>query len=794
MRNQLFGLAISTISLYANLTFAAHDDSTVYKDPKRSVAERTEDLLSRMTLEEKVGQLSTLLGWEMYQKYGAHIGVSDGLKEAIQKRHIGMLWATLRADPWTKKTLESGLHPRESAMATNALQRYALDSTRLGIPLLLAEECPHGHMAIGKTVFPTAIGQASTWNPQLIKQMATAIALETRSAGAHIGYGPILDLAREPRWSRVEETYGEDPLLITKMGVAMVQGFQGVNDIPSDGHIISTLKHFAAYGSPEGGHNGGSAQIGHRDMAMNYLPPFQKAVEAGALSVMTACNAIDGIPCSSNEFLLKDLLRNTWNFDGFVVSDLGSISGLLGNHHVAENAVDAAALAFNAGLDADLGGYGYDKALLEAIAQKKVSINDLDKAVARVLRLKFALGLFEDPFVDVNRAESFARSNEHVSLARKVAQESIVLLKNDEHLLPLSKNVKRIALIGPNADNTYNQLGDYTAPQDPKAIITPLQGIKEKLGPYTEINYVKGCDIRDTSNSQISEAAEAAMQSDVAIVVLGGSSARDFRTSYLATGAALVSESDISDMESGEGYDRASLDLMGKQLELFKAIVQTGKPVILVTIKGRPLNLNWAQEHVDAIIDAWYPGQEGGHAIADVLFGDYNPAGRLPISVPKSVGQLPIYYNYNKPTKHDYVEMDAKALYPFGFGLSYSDYAYSDMQTQLSLEEDDFDLSVSCTIQNIGKMAGDEVVQLYVRDKVSSVVTPVIALKDFKRIHLNAGKSTTVQFNLKKEDLKLLDNKLKWTVEKGTFQLMIGASSTDIRLEKEIELLRSYEL
>lgn len=777
------------------LTAFNYSETPIYKDPSYSINKRVHDLLQRMTIEEKVGQLSTLLGWEMYDKTSDGIQTSPKFKEAVKTQHIGMLWATLRADPWTKKTLETGLTPTEAAEATNALQKFMTDSTRLGIPLLLSEECPHGHMAIGTTVFPTAIGQASTWNPTLIQQMAQTIAKEARATGSHVGYGPILDLARDPRWSRLEETYGEDQVLNGKMGAAMVKGFQG-NDLKSGINIISTLKHFTAYGIPEGGHNGGSVTIGQRELEQAYLLPFRQAVKAGALSVMTAYNSIDGVPCSANPWLLKEVLRNDWGFKGFVVSDLGSISGLVGSHHVAASPAEAAAQAINAGLDADLSGYGYGPALLQALQDGLVTEKVLDIAVSNVLHQKFALGLFENPYVDITKVKSSVRTDEHVALARRVARESIILLKNSNQTLPLQKNLRNIAVIGPNANNIYNQLGDYTAPQSDENIVTVLEGITNKVGSSTKVSYVKGCDIRDTTNVNIEDAVEAARKADVAIVVLGGSSARDFKTSYQETGAAQVTadQNSLSDMESGEGFDRSTLDLLGKQLALLKAIQKTGTPVVLVTIKGRPLNLNWAQNNVAAIIDAWYPGQEGGNAIADVLFGDYNPAGRLTVSVPKSVGQLPMYYNYKNPAKHDYVEVDSKPLYNFGYGLSYTTFTYTDLKLKTIEKGNDFETQITFRLKNTGKYDGDEVAQLYVRDEVSSVVTPITQLKSFQRIHLKAGEEKEISFLLTADDLKLLNPQMKWVTEKGTFKIMIGSSSDNVKLTTDLSIIQDYYL
>jgi beta-glucosidase len=795
-----FLILFTVVTLMPTLSTA--QQNLLYKDAKAPIDARVEDLIGRMTIEEKLGQLVTHLGWEMYDKSGDKISVSEKFKKALTEHRVGNLWATLRADPWTQKTLATGLNPYTAAQATNMLQKYNLEHSRLGIPIFIAEECPHGHMAIGTTVFPTAIGQGSTWNPSLIGKMAETISREARLQGGHIGYGPVLDLAREPRWSRVEETYGEDPFLNSMMGAAMVKGFQGSN-IGSGVNIISTLKHFTAYGVPEGGHNGGPVSVGLRELYQSYLPPFKAAVEAGALSIMTAYNAIDGVPCTANPFLLKDVLREQWGFKGFVVSDLGSVNGLAGNHGIAGSLAEAATLALNAGVDNDLGGTAYAK-LAESIKSNAVEKARLDEAVKRVLTLKFQMGLFENPYVDPGQARKQVRNQAAVAVARQVAQESIILLKNEKQTLPLSKQIKSIAVIGPNANNIYNQLGDYTAPQAEDNIFTPLEGIKAKLPANVHVNYVKGCDIRDTSDVDIAAAVKAAAASDVAVLVLGGSSARDFKTEYISTGAATVSadkSEQLSDMESGEGFDRQSLDLLGKQLELLKAVVATGKPVVLVFIGGRPLNMNWPAENVNAILYAWYPGQEGGHAIADVLFGDYNPAGRLPISIPRHVGQLPVYYNDRNQQKHAYVEGPADALYGFGHGLSYSSFAYKNLQIQ-SLEQNVQGqggsslktplVKVCVEVSNTSALAGDEVVQVYLHDEKASTVVPLKQLKAFERLKLKAGESRLVQFTLTKEDLMLYDGSMKPVVEKGSFKVMVGASSRDIRLEGKFKIEQDY--
>lgn len=784
-------LYILIVGLAMNVVAFAQSSLLPYKNPVLSVDERVKDLLSRMTLEEKVGQLLCPLGWEMYEIKDDEVHPSEKFKRLMKEKNAGMLWATYRADPWTKKTLENGLNPELAAKAGNALQKYVIENTRLGIPLFLAEECPHGHMAIGTTVFPTSIGQSSTWNLKLIEQMGRAIAKEARAQGAHIGYGPVLDLARDPRWSRVEETYGEDPFLVGKMGEALVRGFQGDDFNPGES-LLSTLKHFASYGWTEGGHNGASAHVGMREMEEAILPPFRKAINAGALSVMSSYNEIDGIPSTANYHLLTKVLRNRWGFQGFTISDLRSI-GRLREHGVAASDYEAAVKAVNAGLDNDLGMNVYGDQLGEAVKKGDVSPAVLDQSVSRILRLKFRMGLFDNPFVDEKAAPEMVANSEHLELAREVARQSIVLLKNRNNILPLKKNCsKKIAVIGPNADNIYNMLGDYTAPQTTASVVTVLEGIKNKVD-NEDVIYAKGCAIRDTSRIGIRDALNAAASADVVIMVMGGSSARDFSSEYEETGAAKVSANLISDMESGEGYDRATLNLMGLQLELIQEIKKLGKPIILVLIKGRPLLLEGIIQEVDAIIDAWYPGMQGGNALADVLFGDYNPGGRLSISIPRSVGQLPVYYNPKRTgNRNKYLEEVGVPRYCFGYGLSYTSFEYSDMEVTLNETTDDCTVNIRVKIVNAGQKSGNEVVQLYICDDVSSYTTPAKQLRAFERIHLEAGESQIVTFTLNKKSMMLYMQDDEWVVEPGSFSLMIGSSSQDIRLQHKIYVTQKY--
>lgn len=763
----------------------------IYENPTLDIESRVEDILSQMTLEEKVGQMLTSLGWHMYERVGDDVQLTKRLTEELDKYHIGSLWGFMRADPWTQRTLKTGLNPTLAPKAVNKLQRYVIENTRLGIPLFLAEECPHGHMAIGTTVFPTSIGQSSTWNLKLIEQMGRAIAKEARAQGAHIGYGPVLDLARDPRWSRVEETYGEDPFLVGKMGEALVRGFQGDDFNPGES-LLSTLKHFASYGWTEGGHNGASAHVGMREMEEAILPPFREAINAGALSVMSSYNEIDGIPSTANYHLLTKVLKNRWGFQGFTISDLRSI-GRLREHGVAASDYEAAVKAVNAGLDNDLGMNVYGDQLGEAVKKGDVSPAVLDQSVSRILRLKFRMGLFDNPFVDEKAAPEMVANSEHLELAREVARQSIVLLKNRNNILPLKKNCsKKIAVIGPNADNIYNMLGDYTAPQTTASVVTVLEGIKNKVD-NEDVIYAKGCAIRDTSRIGIRDALNAAASADVVIMVMGGSSARDFSSEYEETGAAKVSANLISDMESGEGYDRATLNLMGLQLELIQEIKKLGKPIILVLIKGRPLLLEGIIQEVDAIIDAWYPGMQGGNALADVLFGDYNPGGRLSISIPRSVGQLPVYYNPKRTgNRNKYLEEVGVPRYCFGYGLSYTSFEYSDMEVTLNETTDDCTVNIRVKIVNAGQKSGNEVVQLYICDDVSSYTTPAKQLRAFERIHLEAGESQIVTFTLNKKSMMLYMQDDEWVVEPGSFSLMIGSSSQDIRLQHKIYVTQKY--
>lgn len=708
---------------------------------------KVDNLLSQMTLTEKIGQLCCPIGFNLYD--------DESYKNLIDTLPVGGFWAVFRADPWSQKTLKTGPSANKSRLIFKEMQRYAVENTRLGIPIYFAEECPHGLMAVGASVYPTGLGMAATWDEELLYLLGDAIGLQAYSRGARFGYGPVLDIARDPRWSRVEETFGEDPYLSGTLGAVMIRGMQN--------YVGATVKHFAAYGIPEGGHNGAATQTGPNYLMSDYLSSFEIAVKNGAKSIMTSYNAIDGVPCTSNSWLLKDVLREQWGFKGVVFSDLGSIWALHSTHRTAENQLDATAQAINAGVDIDLGASNYGTYLKTAVENGLVPIENVDDAVRRVLRFKYEIGLFDDPYKII---KVHGRGG---ALSWRAAHESVVLLKNDG-ILPLKHDVKSIAVIGPNADNMYNQLGDYTAPQDPDKIVTVLEGIRALANAETKIFYAKGCSIRDTNDADFESAIKAAKSADVTILVVGGSSARDFKTSYESTGAAVVNDH-ISDMDCGEGYDRVSLELSGLQEDLIKEIAKLHKPLIIIYIEGRPLLKNTANEVANALLTAFYPGELGGSAIADIIFGNQNPAGRLPISQPRNTGQIPVYYSQPKP--HDYVECESSPLFCFGHGLSYTKFEYSN----LIVNKLNDTIEVSVDVKNIGDYHGSEVVQLYLRDEYATITPAEKLLKGFKRIFILTNETKHITFTIPTENL-----------EPGEFTIMVGASSDDIRLKEKIEI------
>lgn len=748
-----------------------------YKDKTKSIPERVEHLLELMTLEEKAGQLVQPFGWQTYEHINGEISLTEDFKKQIEQAGVGSLYGVLRADPWTGVTLDSGLSPREGAEAVNTIQRYAIEHSRLGIPILIGEECSHGHMAIGATVFPVPLSLGSTWNVDLYREMCRAVGRETRSQGGAVTYSPVLDVVRDPRWGRTEECFGEDAHLISEMAVASVEGLQGER-LDGEDSVAATLKHFVGYGSSEGGRNAGPVHMGRRELLEVDLLPFRKAVEAGAASIMPAYNEIDGVPCTTNQELLDDVLRNEWGFDGMVITDCGAIDMLASGHDVAADGRDAAVQAITAGIDMEMSGEMFGKHLVEAVLAGQLEEEVLDRAVRRVLTLKFRLGLFEAPYANPERAEQVIGSAEHVELARKLAGEGIVLLKN-EGVLPLTAGAGKIAVIGPNADVGYNQLGDYTSPQPRNKVTTVLGGIRSKLagkGTSEEVLYAPGCRIKGDSREGFELALSTAEQADTVVMVVGGSSARDFGEGSidLKTGASKVTGNSESDMDCGEGIDRLSLSLSGVQLELIQEVHKLGKPLVVVYINGRPITEPWIDEHADAILEAWYPGQEGGHAVADILFGDVNPSGRLTVSIPRHVGQLPVYYNGKRSRGKRYLEADSQPSYPFGFGLSYTEFTYGKLSLSSNSITKNEVVQVRVEVTNSGQRAGAEVVQLYVTDVASTVTRPGKELKGFRKVFLQPGETCTVSFTVGQEQLQYIGANYKLVVEPGEFQVHVG--------------------
>jgi beta-glucosidase len=718
-----------------------------YQNSSLSVNERVNDLLSRMTVDEKIEQLDMYWGKEV-ANMGGHEAASyseEKVEKVIGTTGIGSI---------------HDFYPIRAEMG-NKIQKYSTEKTRLGIPVLFIEEGLHGYCGFGSTEFPVPLELASAWDTALVHKVGRVIATEARAHGVDMILGPVLGLARDPRWGRVEETYGEDPYLAALNGVAMVKGLQGTS-LNSDNSVIAEPKHFAVHSIPEAGSNTAPVSIGEREARSTFLYVFEKAVRGGgAMGIMAAYHEFDGIPCVDNKWLLTDVLRKEWGFKGFVLTDLGAIRMTLDVHRVAADTADALAQAIDAGVDMqfyDFDHEGFKKAMLKAIDTKMISEEDLNRAVGDVLRVKFLLGLFDHPYIDTTLVSKVFHSEDHQALALKAAQEGICLLKNKHGVLPVSDTVKSLAVIGPLATSTY--MGDYTN-EDAKGI-SILDGLKERAGKTMLINYAQGYDPDSAllSSEDLIEAKELVKSSDMAIVVLGENSKID-----------------------GEGHDRANLDLDSLQLNLIKTLYQTGKPIAVVLFNGRPLTIDWVAENIPSIVETWYSGEKGGLAIADVLLGNVNPSGKLPITFPRSVGQIPYYYDHKPSSKHVYVDEKNTPLFPFGLGLSYTTFKYSDLQILPSTIPVNGKAKITVKITNTGKVEGTEVAQLYVRDVVSSVTTPVIALKGFDRITLKSGETGEVTFEIGPEQLSLWNREMKRVVEPGKFKIMVGSSSADIRQE-----------
>jgi beta-glucosidase len=759
----------------------------------QSIDARVRDLLARMTLDEKLAQMGGL--W-----------VSDLIDE--QKAFVAAKAQTAVPDgigQISRIGAASLLPPDQSAALANTIQKYLVEQTRLGIPAIVHEEGCAGYMARGATSFPHAIGLASTWEPDLVAELAQVIRTQMRAVGAHHALAPVLDVARDPRWGRVEETFGEDPYLVTQIGNAYIRGVQS-DDIAHG--VVATGKHFAGHGWPEGGRNWGIVRVPEREFREIFLTPFWAAIkEAGIASMMNAYHELDGVPCGSSKELMVDLLREEMGFDGVVVSDYFTLDALVNYHRVAVDAQDAARQGIEAGIDIELPAWKYYHApLREAVESGQVEISLVDAAVTRVLRMKFQLGLFENPYVDDGKALEVFNTPEQRDLSLRVAEKSIVLLKNDG-LLPLPADLKSVAVIGPSADSIRLLQGGYHYPSHLEGLfltevntdvptnpahgldasniwehfpvsVSVLVGIRAAISPATQIHYAPGCEVNSDDTSGFAEAVAAAQQAQVAVVVVGGRSG-------LAPHCTC-----------GESIDRAELGLPGVQQQLVEAIHATGTPVVVVLLNGRPYALPWIAEHIPAVVEAWLPAQEGGTAVAHVLFGKANPGGKLPMTFPRDPGQLPLYYNH-KPSgcrshwQGDYIDMSVTPLFPFGHGLSYTQFAYSNLQITPEAVAPTGTVTISIDVKNTGPREGDEVVQLYLSDRAGSVTRPVRELKGFKRITLQPGETKTVIFKVPVTHLAFYNRAMEVVVEPGAVDVMVGSSSADIRASGTFEITGS---
>jgi beta-glucosidase len=758
----------------------------VYEDPLQPIDKRVDNLLSQMTIEEKTCQMVTLYGFGRVLKDELP---TPQWKNELWKDGICNIDEQLGNTTFRPSTITKWSYPYSNhATAINIIQKWFVEETRLGIPVDFTTEGIRGLAHDRATCFPASIGIGSTWDKELFYQIGKTIGSEARALGYTSVYAPILDIARDPRWGRIVECYSEDPFLTAQLGMKMITGMQ-------DNRVVSTVKHYAVYSAPKGGRDGEvrtDPHIALREMHNLYLYPFEKAFkEAGAMGVMSSYNDYDGVPVSGSYFFLTELLRNNFHFKGYVTSDSDAVEFVFTKHHVAESYKDAVRICVEAGLNVRTTFTPpevYVKPLRELVKEGKLSETIIDERVKDVLRIKMILGLFDSPYIeDPSMADQIVRSNEHVQTAKRSSAESLVLLKNDNGLLPLNKEkLRSIMVTGPNAVAIEHSMSRY-GPNNVN-IISVLDGLKSKLENIVDIKYTKGCDIKTDNwleleltyeppsgkdKQMIDDAVEMAKNVDLAIVVLG------------------------EDHEMvGESLSRTSLNLPGYQEDLLKAVSATGVPVVLILINGRPLSVNWASKNVPAILEAWFPGEFGGPAIADALFGDYNPGGKLPVTFPKSVGQVPFNFPFkpgSQTGERRSMSLVSGALYPFGYGLSYTTFEYNNLKVTPEKQTIRKNVSVECTVKNTGSLAGDEIVQLYFHDDVSSVTVYETQLRGFERVHLLPGEEKVVKFELKPEDFSLLDKDMNRVVEPGTFQILIGSSSEDIRLKKSIELIAGCE-
>ncbi|KAF2329569.1 glycoside hydrolase family 3 N-terminal domain-containing protein [Flavobacterium ginsenosidimutans] len=738
---------VATITLLLVSLFASAQQQTI--------DQKVNDLLKKMTIEEKIGQLNQYTGDN--QATGP-ITINPNKQAEIKAGLIGSMLNVI------------------GTKYTRGYQELAMQS-RLKIPLLFGQDVIHGY----KTTFPLPLAEAASWDLEAIELAARVAATEASASGIHWTFAPMVDIGRDPRWGRVMEGAGEDTYLGSKIAYARVKGFQG-NKLGDLNSVLACVKHFAAYGAGVGGRDYNSVDMSERMLLETYLPPFKAALDAGAATFMNSFNDINGIPATGNAHLQRDILKGKWNFQGFVVSDWGSIGEMVA-HGYSKDLKEAAYSAITAGSDMDMESNAYRKNLAELVKEGRVSIDLVDDAVRRILRKKFELGLFDDPYrySDEKRAEKALNNPEHRKAALEVAQKSIVLLKNENQTLPISKSVKTIAFIGPMVKEYKENMGFWSVELPEvdynKWIVSQWDGLQNKVGKNTKLLYAKGCEIEGTNKDGFAEAVATAKQADVVILSIG----------------------ERRDM-SGEAKSRSDLHLPGVQEDLVKAIQATGKPVVVLINAGRPLVFNWTADNVPAILYTWWLGTEAGNAIANVLFGDYNPSGKLPMTFPREVGQIPIYYNHfstGRPAKDEnatnyvsaYIDLKNSPKFPFGYGLSYTTFDYSGLKLSSTKIKSNETIKVSFQLKNTGKVAGDEVVQLYLKDKFGSVVRPVLELRDFQKVKLNAGESKTIEFTIDKEKLSFYNNKLEWVAEPGDFEVMIGTSSADIKLRSDFELV-----
>ena len=718
--------------------------STLLAEPsQQNLEQRINALLRRMTLAEKLGQLQQLDGEANGNFRPEHLGMARN----------GALGSTLNV---------------RGAARTNELQRLAVSESRLKIPLIFGFDVIHGY----RTIFPIPLGETASWDPSAAERSASIAAAEARAAGVHWTFAPMVDIARDARWGRIAEGAGEDPYLGSMMAAARVRGFQG-SDYSANDKVVACAKHWVAYGAAEAGRDYNTTDLSERTLREIYFPPFKAALDAGVGTFMSAFNDLNGVPASANHFTLTEVLRGEWKFDGFVVSDYTSVEELI-KHGVAADGADATREAINAGVDMEMVSRLYNKHVGDLLRSRQVSQASIDEAVRRILRIKFRLGLFANPYADEQRERAVVFNSANVRAAREIAARSFVLLKNDRNVLPLSKTVRSIAVIGPLADNQKEVLGSWTGDGKPEDAITVLQGLKSKL-PEAKINFAKGCEIGCEKTDGFEAAVLAARESEVAIIAIGESAEM-----------------------SGEAASRSSLDLPGRQLDLVKAVQATGKPTVVVLMNGRPLTINWIAENSSAILETWFAGTQAGNAIADVLFGDVNPGGKLPVTFPRAVGQLPLYYNHkntgrppdskNKYTSK-YLDVDWKPLFPFGYGLSYTTFEIRNLRLSKDRIRANEKLKVTVDVKNTGRRAGDEVVQLYLRDLVASVSRPVKELKGFQRIVLQPGETKQVEFVIGAEQLSFWNRERRFVVEAGAFQLMVGSNSESV-IETKFEVVK----